>query len=119
MGIIYFIQPCELVTTNRYKIGMSSKNDLSRIKSYKSGSRYICIMECVNYLEIERLIIIEFRKKFKQIAGNEYFEGDERVMLELFIETVLKNIKINKSLTPETSSFRSIGMSFLSKLFHR
>lgn len=31
MGIIYLIQPAELVGTNRYKIGCSKKDDLSRL----------------------------------------------------------------------------------------
>lgn len=91
MGIIYLLQPCELVGTNRYKIGMSSKTDLSRIKSYKNGSRYISIMECKNYLNVERIIKQEFDLKFKRIAGREFYEGDEQEMLDMFINIVLKN----------------------------
>jgi len=98
---------------------MSSKNDLSRIRSYKSGSRYLCIMECANYAEIEKMIIIEFNKKFKKIAGNEYFEGNEHEMLKLFIHIVLTNIQIDKPVESLTSSFKDMGISFISKLFHR
>jgi hypothetical protein len=48
-GIIYFIQPSELINTNRYKIGCSTNCDLVRCKTgYKKGSRYLCIMECYN-----------------------------------------------------------------------
>ncbi len=91
MGIIYLLQPCELVGTSRYKIGMSSKSDLSRIRSYKNGSRYISIMECENYLNVERIIKNVFDAKFKKIAGREFYEGDEQTMLDLFIDIVVKN----------------------------
>ena len=40
-GIVYLIQPEELLQTNRYKIGCSTKNDLSRVCSYKKNSRYL------------------------------------------------------------------------------
>ena len=77
-GIIYLIQPCELVGTNRYKIGCSKQNNLDRCKKgYKIGSRYICIMECVNALLLEKNIKKFFNNKFKLIGGNEYFEGNE------------------------------------------
>ena len=46
-GIIYFIQPAELVGTNRYKIGCSKNANLDRCKKgYKKETRFICIMEC-------------------------------------------------------------------------
>ena len=60
-GIIYFIQPAELVGTNRYKIGCSANNDLVRCKTgYKKRSRY--------YLNYKILL---------KNADNEYFEADE------------------------------------------
>ncbi len=46
-GLIYLIQPCELVGTERYKIGLTNEPNLNRCKNgYRKGSRYICIMEC-------------------------------------------------------------------------
>ena len=96
-GIIYLIQPCELIGTNRYKIGMSNNPDLERCKNgYLKGSRYICIMECNCPLEIEKNIKEEFSKKFKLIAGKEYFEGNERDMLESFINILLQNMNISE-----------------------
>ena len=48
-GIIYFIQPTELIGTNRYKIGCSENTELDRVKKgYKKGTRYIFIIECNN-----------------------------------------------------------------------
>ncbi len=32
-GIIYLVQPTELIGTSRYKIGCSAKNDLERCKT--------------------------------------------------------------------------------------
>ena len=43
-------------------------------------------MEYINPLELERNIKNIFNKNFKIIAGNKYFEGNEKIMLKLFIE---------------------------------
>lgn len=94
-GIIYLIQPAELVGTNRYKIGMSNCPDLDRCKNgYLKGSRYICIMECNSPLEIEKNIKDEFSKKFKLIAGKEYYEGNEQDILFSFVNIIFKNMNI-------------------------
>lgn len=88
-GIIYFIQPAELVGTNRYKIGYSKSPNLKRCnKGYKKGSRYIFIMECNNPFILEKNIKEEFNKLFKLIAGSEYFEGDENMMRKTFLKTI-------------------------------
>ncbi len=96
-GIIYLIQPCELVKTNRYKIGISFINDLKRCNSYKKGTRYLSIMEVKNPLILENNIKIEFNKVFKCIAGKEWFEGEEKKMIELFIELYLNHINSDKT----------------------
>ena len=91
-GIIYLIQPTELINTNRYKIGCSTKNNLDRCNNgYKKNTRYICIMECINPLLLEKKLINIFNSKFKLIAGKEYFEGDESSMLTIFFETIYNN----------------------------
>ena len=88
-GIIYLVQPAELVGTNRYKIGCSSKNDLSRCKNgYKNGTRYIHIMECIAPFALERIIIQGFKLKFKLVAGREYFEGIEDLITTEFLNIV-------------------------------
>jgi hypothetical protein len=44
-GIIYLIQPAELVGTNRFKIGCSNNTNLIRCKTgYKKGSIYIYVL---------------------------------------------------------------------------
>jgi len=89
MGILYFIQPAELVGTNRFKVGCSTKNDLSRVKSYKAGTRMIMILQCENPFLLEQKVLTEF-KQFHKIAGNEYFEGDETVMRKVFYDTYVQ-----------------------------
>lgn len=99
MGIIYLVQPQQLVGTNRYKIGCSKKNNLSRINSYLLGTKYICIMEVNNPIPLETNIKKHFKDNFKLIAGTEYFEGKIKDMLQsfqkLYWENYENDIKIN------------------------
>ena len=98
-GMIYFIQPCELVGTNRYKIGCSKIPDLKRCNyGYRKGSRYICIMECNNPLGLEKNIKDEFNKLFTLIAGDEYFEGDETIMKRVFLKIIEEYDKLDENL---------------------
>jgi hypothetical protein len=99
MAIVYFIQPSELVGTDRYKIGRSAKDDLSRMKGYKNGSRYLAIMECDDDVKLEKILITKFNDKFLKIAGNEFFQGNELEMLSIFIQTVI-DYKENKIKQP-------------------
>jgi hypothetical protein len=84
-GLIYFVQPAELIRTNRYKIGCSAKASIERLKDYRKGTRLILAMECTNPFELENKIKTSFDAKFKLIAGNEFFEGDEGIMKEEFL----------------------------------
>lgn len=86
-GTLYFIQPAELVGTNRYKIGCSAKNDMIRCRSYRVGTRYLMIVECPHPFQVEAILIKQFESRFPRVAGKEYFEGDEREMRRLFYET--------------------------------
>lgn len=101
-GLIYLIQPAELIGTERYKIGMSNNPNLDRCKNgYKKGSRYLCIMECDNALILENKIKKHFNEKFKLLAGNEYYEGNEKDILNTFNNLVIEysnSFNINKSL---------------------
>ena len=92
MPYCYLIQPTELLGTNRYKVGMSSLDNLSRVQSYKKGTRYLMICECIDAIEVERKIIREFNYVYQCIAGNEYFEVDDELkMLNLFINVVMSH----------------------------
>lgn len=109
-GIIYLIQPSELVGSERYKIGMSNKNNLDRCKKgYRKGSRYLCIMECNKPLILERNIKNHFNEKFKLISGNEYYEGNEKDILNTFNNLVLKyknSNEINKKYFNESNKIK-------------
>lgn len=92
-GIVYLIQPTELIGTSRYKIGCSKSPTIKRIKDYKEGTRCIQIMECDEPMKLEKKLIQKFRENFNLIAGNEYFEGNEYKMKEAFFEIILEDFK--------------------------
>lgn len=94
-GIIYLVQPAELVGTKRYKIGCSKKTTLDRVKNgYKKGTRYLHIAECDEPHKTEEKIKEIFNNKFTLIAGNEYYEGDELIMKQEFINLIMKRQQI-------------------------
>lgn len=94
MGIIYLIQPAELVGTNRVKIGCSAKSNLDRVKNgYKNGTRYICIQECYEPFKIEKKLKDVFVNNFNLIAGKEYFEGSIKEIKLKFMEVLANEIK--------------------------
>src|SRR5210317_204109 len=88
-GIVYFIQPHELVGTDRYKIGCSSNNSLERLKAYRKGTRIILVYDCYNPFDIEKIIKLEFNKSFTLISGTEIFRGNESDMKLVFINILL------------------------------
>jgi hypothetical protein len=83
-GIIYLIQPVEYLNTNVYKIGCSSKNDISRLTSYKKGFRPLHISICKNPFKLEKIIKEEFNAKYTLIKGREYFSGNESKIIKNF-----------------------------------
>jgi hypothetical protein len=96
-GIVYFVQPCELIGTDRYKIGCSSKSTLDRCISYHKGTRFININEVKNPFVLETKIKEEFFKKYKLIAGKEYFSGNEDEMSEFFSNLVNEHKKLKNN----------------------
>jgi hypothetical protein len=92
MGYIYLLQPAELVGTDRYKIGISSKSNLNRLRSYGLGTRYMFFMECENYMFIEDKLKESFKKcgYLKCIKGREYYQGEESVVMKEFLTIVFR-----------------------------
>jgi len=92
-GIVYLIQPAELVGTNKYKIGMSNSASLLRLKAYKKNTRYLSIMECDNPQITEKNIInmLNNLNGCKKFVGREYFECDEKTILSAFTDLVVNN----------------------------
>jgi len=77
-GLLYLIQPAELVGTSRYKVGYSKNNDLNKFrKDYKKGSRFLDIYEYDYSPLLVREIRNNFNNKFKLVAGRTYYEGNE------------------------------------------
>ena len=77
-GLLYLIQPAELVGTQRYKIGYSKNNDINKFrKDYKKGSRFLDIYEYDRSSLLVREIRNNFNNKFKLVAGRTYYEGNE------------------------------------------
>jgi hypothetical protein len=101
--IIYLIQPCELIGSNRYKIGCSIKQGINRINSgYKKGTKKILVIKCDDPLSIEKIIKNTFKIKFKLVAGTEIFEGNITDIIEEFIKIIKEYfIKNNKELNNE------------------
>lgn len=93
MGYIYLLQPAELVGTDRYKIGISSKNNLNRLKNYGIGTRYMFFIECVDFFNMEDKLKKAFNncKDIKCIKGKEYFQGEQEVILRIFFKVVYEN----------------------------
>jgi len=113
-GIIYFIQPSELVGTNRYKIGCSKFPDLERCKNgYRMGSRYIIIMECNNPLVLEKNIKDEFNKLFKLISGYEYFEGNEYIMKKTFLKIFEEYEKLDNDFILDQTTYKKLNNDFI------
>ena len=96
-GIIYMVQPVELIGTERYKIGYSKTPTINRVLTgYNKGTRYLYIEECKNPSQIEKIIKKEFKNKFKLIGGSEYFEGDEIEIKKKF-RMIVDRLNIEKN----------------------
>jgi hypothetical protein len=89
-GMVYLVQPPELVRTHRYKVGCSKRENLTRLNSYgKKGTRVIKVESCDDPHKLEKVILDVFCEHFKLIDGTrEYFIGDENLMKKKFAEVV-------------------------------
>lgn len=88
MGIVYLIQPAELVGTDRAKVGCSEKSDLSRVLQYKKGTKPLGIFYTEHPFILEKSIITNFNSNFTRIAGNEYFMGNIDEMRKIFVQQI-------------------------------
>ena len=93
---IYLISSRSL-NTNIYKIGMSKRDILTRLSEYKGDYKKPIIKgtwSCYNAREIETDIIKKFNNIFIKQKGNEYFEGDINIMINI-IQAVAVYYNIN------------------------
>jgi hypothetical protein len=89
---VYLVQPAEYVNTNVYKIGYTSNNNLSRVRSYGTKTKCIIIVACHEALKMESILLKEFNKIFTLHKGREYFSGDLIEMHHIFINILALNI---------------------------
>ena len=92
-GAVYLIQPQEFAESNTFKIGMTKRNDGSRISSYGQKSSILRVVECSNPKNVEDELIEVFNNKFSLSKGKEYFSGDKNDMIECFNKCVLSKAK--------------------------
>jgi hypothetical protein len=92
-GVVFLIQPPELKGCNRYQIGVSSHGADVLFRRFKPETRFISIMECENYEDVESLVLTHFRQQFQMVAGRKFFEGDEEDIREEFMSVVIKHRK--------------------------
>lgn len=89
MGIVYLICPGYLKGLNRYKIGCSKHDNVSRVSSYGKDTVVFSIQGGLsNYQKVEQAIIKAFNEHFTVVSGREYYEGDIHQMKELFDTTI-------------------------------
>jgi len=112
-GLLYLIQPAELVGTQRYKIGYSKNNDITKFrKDYKKGSRFLDIYEYERAPLLVREIRNNFNNKFKLVAGRTYYEGNETDIKKNFNAIIsnynnANNINSQNLLTSPNSNYNS------------
>jgi hypothetical protein len=89
---IYLLQEREFIKTkeNIYKVGRTKKENYQRFNQYPKGSILLFQMICNNCENIETQIIKQFKEKFNQQKniGNEYFEGDCNMMIDIIYSTI-------------------------------
>ena len=77
---IYLLQTREFVTSKSpiYKLGKTTKPQLTRFNQYPNGSKLIIQIECIDCNHCEKKLLAVFRSKYicKTEYGREYFEGD-------------------------------------------
>jgi len=87
-GLVYLLQPAELVDTDRYKIGCSNLPNNSRLQNYKVGTIYYYVIKCDNASIIEDKLKKKFSEQFILFTGKEYFKGDIEEMKKCFISVI-------------------------------
>jgi hypothetical protein len=58
-GVIYLIQPKELIGTRTYKIGCLRNHNIDELQ----GSRIVCIIECDNQYNVKHYIKSDMEKE--------------------------------------------------------
>ena len=103
---IYLVQEIQFSNTNIYKIGKTTRKPYQRFNQYSKGVVIWYARKCKNCHIVERRIIADFKRKFKQrrdISGVESFEGNPEEMIDE-INIIIK--KHNETLMHEEMAER-------------
>lgn len=107
---VYFIQPREYIGTSVYKVGMSACSNLSRLRSYGSGTNYLCIFGVDNCTEVEHAIVDAFNMEFELDHGREYFRiSNKDIAIKLFT-TIVHDVKSVNNVIYDTINSNNIDM---------
>jgi hypothetical protein len=98
---IYLLQEREFIKTNEniYKVGRTKKENHERFNQYPKGSVLLFQMICNDCENIEKMLIKKFKERFNQRKdiGNEYFEGDYEIMIDIIYSTIKNEMCITSS----------------------
>ena len=97
-GIIYLLQPKELIMSYGYKIGYTFSEDFRRFNNYNSGAKLIYAIRCKNVTELENKLKQILPTKFTLLSGREYFTCINDDLSDMFFDITTehnKNIKLN------------------------
>lgn len=100
-GYVYLIHPV-LIEKDIYKIGMSMKHNMDRIKSYGKNTEIIRVLYCNDPKLVEDKLKLVFNEKFELIKGNEYFKGDKNIMATEF-DNITNEFKLENTHNDEIS----------------
>ena len=91
MGVVYLIQPPELKGTDRYKVGCSHDDGVSRITNGYNRTTTTFLVEHVDDpFEVETRIVRTFAERFHRLqGGREYFAGNILDMIACFRDIVI------------------------------
>jgi len=95
-GYLYLLQPRVLIGVHndsgdeRFKIGRGQTIDRP-LHGYRKGTEIICVIKVNDYRNFESILKKEFNKKFKCVAGCEFFEGDRSEIIRTFLQCILDN----------------------------
>lgn len=110
---IYLLQEIEFaeISENIYKVGMSTKGNLTQFNQYPQGYVILFQMICNNCKKMEKKIIKLFKKKFnfKKELGNEYFEGDYKTMIEIIYLIITNEINIQEDEPNNNTTIKPIN----------
>jgi len=92
LNYIYLLQEREFIKTSEpvFKVGRTQQINHERFRQYPKGSVLLFQMKCKNCHDSEKQILTAFKLKFiqRKDVGNEYFEGDESIMMDIIYQTI-------------------------------